>query len=452
MELSYKNRQGFHTPMKILLLTHYYEPEIGAPQRRWSAFVERWTEAGHQVEVLCPPPHYPDRATAHQWKGAYPLFKATEGTLGETVTRMPYIPHGFSGVVRLADQLLTAGSSALWATVRHLKGNRPDLVIVTVPGLPSLLAGSVYSALTRTPLVAEFRDAWPDVVTGDLLTQVGKQTLPRKLIKRAIFTAVTHLQKQATLCVTTTDTFAEVLADRGVERIAVISNGAEPDSFLTLNHPDRTDQQVRVQYLGTVGRSQGLGVLLDALEILKNEGYGDQLVLRIVGSGADLPHLQERARTQNLPVIFHPTVARTQLQETYEWADIEIVSLKDTKPFHWTVPSKIFELLSTQRRIIGLVAGEAARILERSGVSSVVPPQDARALADELKGLVNDRSQLEVSTMGRFLLYNDFSYDALARRYLTALERVQDLKTTRQKKPLVSTLKTSLGQLKGKYS
>lgn len=365
---------------------------------------------------------------------------------------MPYIPHGFSGLVRLADQLLTAGSSALWATAHHLKGNRPDLVIVTVPGLPSLIAGCAYSALTRTPLIAEFRDAWPDVVTGDLLAQVGKQGLGRKIFKRAVFETVTLLQKRADLCITTTDTFAGVLADRGVERIAVISNGAELDSFLTLNHPNRTDQQVRVQYLGTVGRSQGLGVLLDALEILKTEGYSDQLTFRIVGSGADLPHLQERARTQNLPVTFHPTVARTQLQETYAWADIEIVSLKDTKPFQWTVPSKIFELLSTQRRIIGLVSGEAARILERSGVSSVVPPQDARALADELKRLVNDRSQLEVSTMGRFLLYNDYSYDTLARRYLNALERVQDLRTARQKKSLTSRLKPGLGQLKGKYS
>ena len=40
--------------MKILVLTHYYEPEIGAPQRRWSAMVSRWQQAGHQVTVYCP--------------------------------------------------------------------------------------------------------------------------------------------------------------------------------------------------------------------------------------------------------------------------------------------------------------------------------------------------------------------------------------------------------------
>lgn len=422
--------------MKILLITHYYEPEIGAPQRRWSAFVERWVQAGHQVEVLCPPPHYPDRVTTQQWRGAYPLFKESPGTHGETTTRMPYISHGFSGFVRLADQLLTAACSTAWAYGRHLKGHSPDLIITTVPGLPSLLAGSALAALTGIPHVAEFRDAWPDVVTGDLPSQVGRQSLPRRAFKSAIFRAVTGLQHQAALCITTTGTFAEVLAERGINRIAVISNGAELGHLLSLHHQERPDNVLRLQYLGTVGRSQGLSVLMDALTILKEQGYQDRVLLRVVGSGADLPQLKAQAQAQDLPVIFHPAVPRSQLAETYQWADVEIVSLKDTKPFQWTVPSKIFELLSTQRRIIGLVAGEAARILERSGVSSVVPPQDAPALAQEIKNLLEDPSQLQVSTMGRYLLYNDYSYDALARRYLQALERVLDNRTLNTRRPM----------------
>ena len=412
--------------MKILLLTHYYEPEIGAPQRRWSAFVKHWTSAGHEVRVVCPPPHYPDRQAAAQWRGQYSFFKPAPGALGETVVRIPYLAHGFSGALRLVDQLVVAAGSVAWTLGSAASGWRPDVVVATVPGLPSLLAGSLVSNVIRRPLVAEFRDAWPDVVTGDMSTQVARQSLPRHLLKAAVFRSVTALQKQAAACITTTEGFAAILKERGIKHVEVISNGAETASFMELKHTDRGDGILRVQYLGTVGRSQGLSVLLDALEELYQRGYREQVKLRIVGSGADLPVLQAEAARRSLDVDFQPPVPRANLQETYRWADVEIVSLKDTKPFRHTVPSKIFELLSTQRKIIGLVAGEAATILRRSGVSTVVPPQNAQALADALEGLIGNTKELAVGTTGRFLLYNDYNYGTLSHRYLAKLERVVD--------------------------
>lgn len=412
--------------MKILLLTHYYEPEIGAPQRRWSAFVEHWTSAGHEVRVVCPPPHYPDRQAAAQWRGQYSFFKPAPGALGETVVRTPYLAHGFSGTVRLLDQLVVATCSLAWMLSAAIGGWRPDVIVATVPGLPSLLAGIAASRVIDRPLVAEFRDAWPDVVTGDMSTQVARQSLPRHLLKAAVFRSVTALQKQAATCITTTEGFAATLKERGIKHVEVISNGAETASFMELEHTDRGDGILRVQYLGTVGRSQGLSVLLNAVDELYQRGYREQVKLRIVGSGADLPVLQAEAARRSLDVDFQPPVSRADLQKTYQWADVEIVSLKDTKPFRHTVPSKIFELLSTQRRIIGLVAGEAAHILKDSGVSTLVPPEDCGALADTLENLIHNRDELVVDTTGRSLVHDKYNYTALSRRYLAKLERAVD--------------------------
>lgn len=412
--------------MKILLLTHYYEPEIGAPQRRWSAFVKHWTSAGHEVRVVCPPPHYPDRQAAAQWRGQYSFFKPAPGALGETVVRTPYLAHGFSGTVRLLDQLVVATCSLAWTLSAAIGGWCPDVIVATVPGLPSLLAGSAASRVIDRPLVAEFRDAWPDVVTGDMSTQVARQSLPRHLLKAAVFRSVTALQKQAATCITTTEGFAATLKERGIKHVEVISNGAETSSFMELEHTDRGDGILRVQYLGTVGRSQGLSVLLNAVDELYQRGYREQVKLRIVGSGADLPVLQAEAARRSLDVDFQPPVSRADLQKTYQWADVEIVSLKDTKPFRHTVPSKIFELLSLQRRIIGLVAGEAADILKDSGVSTLVPPEDCGALADTLENLIHNRDELVVDTTGRSLVHDKYNYTALSRRYLAKLERAVD--------------------------
>ncbi|WP_252975991.1 hypothetical protein [Janibacter melonis] len=45
--------------MKLLLVTHFYPPEIGAPQRRWEGFVGHWTRSGMDVTVVCPLPIIP---------------------------------------------------------------------------------------------------------------------------------------------------------------------------------------------------------------------------------------------------------------------------------------------------------------------------------------------------------------------------------------------------------
>src|SRR5699024_10614896 len=51
-------RGGIRPRMGLLLLTHYYAREFGAPQRRWSALIGRFIAAGHRVAVAAPVPHY----------------------------------------------------------------------------------------------------------------------------------------------------------------------------------------------------------------------------------------------------------------------------------------------------------------------------------------------------------------------------------------------------------
>ena len=136
--------------MRVILLSHYYEPEVGAPQRRWSAFVPHFVRAGHDVVVITAAPHYPLGRALGPGRGT------ARGRHGETVVRVPFLRYGGGRGRRFADQLVTAACSLLPAL-----RSRPDVVVATVPGLPSLVVGRVVSRLTGAPLVVEMRDACP---------------------------------------------------------------------------------------------------------------------------------------------------------------------------------------------------------------------------------------------------------------------------------------------------
>lgn len=293
--------------MKILLFTHYYTPELGAPQRRWSGLVSRWQKAGHEVTVYCPSPHYPDKTSTQGVRTAEnkPWTKQT-GEYDETIYRMPYILHGYSGGVRLVDQFFTAACSGVASLCMNRK-NSYDVVISTVPGLPSAFAAQLYSKVHRIPNVLELRDAWPDILVGDAQDSSGYSTLEKGavhlkgFVARALAKSVRRTQRRADMLVTTTYAFGRILRHRGLENVVTVTNGADPQELMhAIPHLDDKHEKVRLQYLGTIGRSQGLSVILRALRELKNRSFDDKVEVRIVGEGADLPHLKNYAAKHNL--------------------------------------------------------------------------------------------------------------------------------------------------------
>lgn len=417
--------------MRILLITHYYEPEVGAPQRRWSALVKRLIQQGNSVTVLCPSPHYPDSASSAELRQEHNRPGRTEtGRYGETIHRLPYLLHGYSGKVRALDQMITAGAAVAFSLVRGLRARRCrnlpfDVVVSTVPGVPALFAGDLISKILRIPHVAEMRDSWPDVVTGDLDHQIQRIPLAKKLVKQTIYHLVTAGQRSADTLVVTTEDFAQVLRQRGMRRVHVVSNGAGEKDFSSiepLTPAELRRGELRVQYLGTVGRSQGLETFISALSYLKKTRPDLNISARIMGEGADVPALKTQADDAGVVVEFHGTIVREQLVEAYRWADVELVSLRKTKPFAWTVPSKIFELMTTQRRILAAVEGSAAEIIQRSGAGTVVEPENVEALAAELDFLAEHPELLVMDGSGVEFVGKYYSYDRMAELYESLLQ------------------------------
>ena len=54
--------------MKILILTQYYPPEIGAPQNRLHELAVRLKDKGSEIEVLTALPNYPKMEIHEKYK------------------------------------------------------------------------------------------------------------------------------------------------------------------------------------------------------------------------------------------------------------------------------------------------------------------------------------------------------------------------------------------------
>jgi colanic acid biosynthesis glycosyl transferase WcaI len=403
-----------------MLVTHHYPPEHGAPQRRWGGFVARFVEAGARVTVLTPSPHYPSGLAGTLSPSLRP-GAVTTGRAGETVHRLAFRAHDQTLLRKTVDQSVAAAHALVRGASRFRSGrDRPDVVVATAPGLPSIPAGLALGAMLRRPVVTEIRDAWPDLIAPS-----GMWGQDRGLRSRAVALAhgaMTTMQRRSDAIVTTTASFGEVLIERGMPTVRVIRNGVPFPDMNLVAAPEPHGAGLRVLYLGTLGRAQGLVNAIEAAEIAHAAGV--DVELRIVGSGSDEHELAERAQQSAARVSVLPRVAPEEVGEHYAWADTCLVSLRSWLPMSWTVPSKLYEILAVGRHVSASVTGEAARIVEDSGAGDVVPPEDPARLATLWQQLARDRGRLVVETRARNWVAENADLDRLAASYLDLLESV----------------------------
>ena len=413
--------------MRVLLLTHNYEPELGAPQQRWGALVRRFIQAGHTVHVVSPSPHYPYGgllpSAADMRRGA-----VHEGNYGETVHRVAFRPHATRLGSRMFDQVVSSVDT-IPTVLRRLRRIRPDVIVATAPALPTLFSGAFLSRTLDVPLVTEMRDAWPDLLavandwdTAAVPVPSNRSAALRPRIVHAASAVTTTIQRRSSAVVTTTESFASALRIRGVRSVHVVRNGAHPLPNYEQHVQREFAGELRVLYLGTVGRAQGLG----AAVLAARQAYagGVPLRLRIVGAGAEHEAVAEMAAKGDVPIEVFGQVPKHEVAEHYAWADTLLVALRPWAPLKLTVPSKLYEAMSIGIHVTGMVEGEAAAILRSANTGAVVAPGDVNGLAETWAKLANDPSQLFVGDSGRAWTDEHANDDLLAERYLSILEGV----------------------------
>lgn len=396
--------------LQVVLITHSYWPEHSPPQRRWTAIVKAFTQAGWDVDVITPVAHYPfgRRSLARSEAGRPFIFR--KGRFSERVLSVPYLRHGTTRLGRLLDQCF----SALATIPAGLMVRKPDVVIVTAPGLPSLAAGYVVARLRRAPLVVEMRDAWPDLARDARLVQGSVKSLVEHMVD--------FVQHRADLVVTVTEGFAATLRARGVRNVATVSNGVHLDAIPVLEPPPLQRDVFEALYLGNHGESQRLDVAIRASALV-----GDSMHLHLVGHGTQTNVLKALALELGAPVTFHPPLTGAAMISRYSSADTCLVSLRDDwKSFETTVPSKTYEVLAIGRHISAVVRGEAARIVKDAQAGDICLSSPA-ALAELWTGLASDRARLIRGGESRQWVKTHADYGLLADKYMAMLLSVTDL-------------------------
>lgn len=393
--------------MRLMLVTHSYWPESTPPQRRWMAFIRVFQEHGWSVDVVAPHPSPQDvpGETVRRWEKLG--VGSQVGPSGELIRRLPSFAMGDSRFGRLARHCLTAAASV----PRAFFVPRPDVVVVTIPSLPHIVAGWMIAKLRHRPLVVEMRDAWPNLAHDSRVASNRATTV--------LDYVMTGLQRRASLVVTVTNGFRQQLSARGIRDVVAVHNGISQERLPDVSARCQHDGPLRVLYMGNHGESQGLDAIVRAAAIARESAE-----VRFVGSGTAKDRLQELSDALGARVDFRTVVNGEEVVQHYEWADTCVVSLRsDWSSFRWTIPSKTYELMATGRHVTAVIRGEAAAIIEATGSGDVVEA-DPRSIAGLWRELAEDHSRLASRGSGLSWVLEHANMSSLAERYMGVLGRI----------------------------
>ncbi len=406
--------------MKILYVSQYFPPEMGAPAARISELSRRWAELGHEVCVLTGFPHHPTGVVPAEYRGR--IRQREPWGLVDVLRTWVYATPN-SGFARRSLSYLSFAASSVFLGALDRSVREADVVIATSPQFFCAVGGWALSRILGVPFVLEIRDLWPQsIVELGVLPATHPAVRGLERIEHALY-------RSCSMLVSVTESFCEVWRAQGIDptKMRVVKNGVD----LRVFRPMPIDEQVReelglggkfiVSYIGTHGMAHGLEVLLDAAERLADD---PQIHILLVGEGAERERLMAQAQTRGLTnVTFLGQRPREQIPGLITASDLVAVVLRKMELFEKVIPSKMFEIMGCARPILMGVQGEAAAILREAEAGWEVPPEDSEALAAAIRRAKADPSErARRGAAGRAYVEAHFDRDVLAERYLADLE------------------------------
>lgn len=409
--------------MKILYISQYFPPEMGAPAARVYELAKHWVQQGHQVTVLTGFPNHPTGVLLPEYRRKWRKLVFREQVDGIDVIRVWLMPLPNR---KAHERIVNYGSFWLSSSVVGTFLRRPDVVIATSPQLLVGMSGWWLGKVKRAPFVFEVRDLWPES-----LIAVGvsgrKSTLYQALdgIAKFLYRRCDHL-------VVVTPAFQEYLEDnRGIlrEKMSIVENGVETDLFSPgdgggIRRELGLEGKFVVAYIGTLGMAHGLDTLLQAAERLASSD--PRVIFLLVGEGAEKEALQNTAATKLLKnVIFVDQKPRALMPGIIRASDACLVLLKKQEIFKTVIPTKLLEFMSCGKPVILGVDGQARKIVESSGAGLCFEPENEVGLVEAIQKLVSHPTLGQrLGDAGRGWIVGHFSRQKTAIKYLEVLRSV----------------------------
>lgn len=368
--------------LRVVFLTHYFPPEIGAAPARLFELATRLAGGGDIVTVVTGFPNYPSGVIEPGYRGR--RFMEEQMDRVRVLRTWVFATPARGFFKRIVNQLSFAISSLMGIR----KVGPTDVIFVQSPPLPTGLAALLYTRMKRAPFILNISDIYPQ-------SAVDLGMLRNRAAIHLAEMFELHLYRRAARIAVPTPGMLERLVDRGVPRnkVFLLTNGVDTVTFQP-TPPDSElarglglDGHKLFMYAGVHGLAQGLDVILEAAKLT----HDPDILYVLAGEGGDKEALMAKSTAQGISnVRFLPNQPKSSMPALLNLAYASIVPLKRLDLFKSALPSKMFESMAVGRPIVAAMWGEGADLVEAARCGLVTEPEDPESLSKAVATLAAD--------------------------------------------------------------
>ncbi|MCY6353885.1 glycosyltransferase family 4 protein [Clostridium sp. ZS2-4] len=397
--------------MKILFLTQYCPPEVGAPQNRIFEFAKQLKKFGHDITILTAMPNYPKGEIFDEYKGKKVVQEELDGI--KIVRTSIYATKEKDFVKRLRNYLSFTFSS-VFTGAKYI--DKQDVIITESPPLFLGWSGYVLSKKKGAKFVFNVSDLWPE-------SAVKLGVLHNKALIKMSTWLEEFCYRKAAAVTGQTKGIVDDIVNRGFDKskVHLITNGVDTEFFKRENRDEEFRKEIGVEnkfaicYAGIHGLAQGLETVIEAAEILKDN---KDIQIIFIGDGPEKSKLIQMTEDKGLDnVTFLPVQQKPKMPRIIASMDATVIPLKKLDLFKGALPSKMFEALSSELPIVLAVEGEAEKLINDAKAGITVEPENPQDIAQAILKVYNDvELRRTLGQNGRKYVIENYSRESITRK------------------------------------
>ena len=358
--------------MKVLIVSFYYEPEVGAAPSRITNLAKGLKASGMDVEVLTCMPNYPK---GRIFDGYRARFSVKEEMDGITVYRYwTYATVSKSPLKRVLA--MTAFATSIWAfAFRRRRIKSYDRVIIQSP--PIFVGGSavmLFKKCFKRFTVLNVSDLWP--LSAVELGFLREGSFSHKLLSKV----ERFMYRNSDVVMGQSQEIVEHVKRMFPEKRTFLYRNLQPMVQCSVE-AKRRNTPMKIVYAGLFGIAQ------DMLSLLRSVDFASLGVeMHLYGGGNQMDDILSYIKEGDKHIYYHGYVSKKEMSGELKKYDLSIIPL--ATHIHGAVPSKIFDLLTEGVPILFSGEGEGARIVQDCGFGLVSTHGDYATLAGNIETFV----------------------------------------------------------------
>lgn len=369
--------------MKILIVSQYFWPE----HFRVNEITEFLRKKKCDVDILTGLPNYPDGKVFQKYlknKKKYSKY------YGAKIFRLPVVPRKSSNKFWLFFNYISFVISGFIFGPFLLRKKRYDAVFTfaTSPITVALLSNYI-AKIKKAKSFLWVLDFWPDIL-GEL------KIINNKIIYNIINKIVKKIYDDADYILTQSKSFEKLISEKIDDDDKISYLPAWPEFLkkkgkIKLNK-NKIKDKLKIVFTGNVGEAQNFNNISKVMRYFKDY---QNIIWIIVGSGRKLYEIKKIVNNNNITnVIFEGNQPSYKIKQYHDVADVLLISLSSGKYLSATIPGKLQTYLNTNKIILGMIAGEASKIIQDSKSGFIVKPDDINGMKSKIKFILKNKKKL----------------------------------------------------------